>query len=206
MAIIMEIKMENNKKLKESIEKDIWYTSTNYSNMYDRLCLRNNVSKFLIVYYSVIAIVNSILPKYIENIKIKAYIFDFSSVIISVILLVASLSVSLANYPERTLKAMEAIDKLKRMKKDLITYSEEDLIEDNYKVFKELTQRYHDVVDNMELRSNFDYYKTCKKLKNNREKFTIGECVKFSLLNIMEISIYIILIIAPIIFYFGNFI
>lgn len=197
--------MENDKKLKNSLEKDINYTSRNYANMYDRLLLRDNVSKFFIVYYSIIAIVNSILPKYIQDIANKSYIFDFSSVIISIILLVVSLSVSLANYPERKLKAMIALDKLKRMKKDIGIYSEDELVVDKHKLFKEITQKYHEIVDNMELRSDYDYYKTCKSLNTDRERFNIGQCIKVCSLHIIEILIYLALTILPVVFYFYMF-
>lgn len=197
--------MENNKKLKESLEKDIKYTSANYANMHDRLQIRDNISKFLIVYYSVIGIINSILPKYWVSFVDRTNIFDFSAVIISIILLVASLSVSLANYSERTIKAVVALDKLKRMKKEIVIYSEDDLIENDYKLFKELTQKYHDIVDNMELRSDFDYYKTCKNLNTDRERFTIGQCIKVCALHMIEIFIYFVLTLLPMAFYIYMF-
>lgn len=189
-------------KIKEFLEKDIKYTSGNYANMHDRLKIRDNMSKFLIIYYSIIGIINSLLPKYMVKFVLETDILNFSALIISIILLVASLYVSLAKYSERTIEAMSALDNLKRMKKEIIMYSEDDLMKDEYKLFKELTYKYHNIVDNMELRTDFDYYKTCKSLNTAREKFTTLQEIMVHVPYVLEKLLYLILIIIPFVFYF----
>ena len=182
--------MENT-NYKNILEKDLLATSTNYTNMYDRLHRRNGITKFLIVYYSVIAILYTILPKYFiykESIK---NVFDFLSIIISIILLAASLSVSMANYSSREEKVIKAIDTLKNLRKKI--QAKDNLIESEYLKF---VKKYHKRVDSIELRSNYDYYLTRKKLK---KEITHWEYIMFPILHLAELILYISLICFPIV-------
>ncbi len=179
-----------NMNYKEILEKDLLATSTNYANMYDRLHRRNTITKFLIVYYSVIAILYTILPKYFIYEEAIKNILDFCSVVISIILLVASLSVSMANYSARETRIIQSIDLLKRLKKEL---QAKHII--NKKDFFRYINRYHEIVDSMELRTNYDYYLTRKKLK---KEISHWEYIIFPILHFLELIMYIILICCPI--------
>lgn len=185
--------------LKEKLENDIKFTSGNYANMYTRLKLRDNISKFLIVYYSVIAVINAIIPKVFVDISAdKKILLDFLSLLISIILLVASLSVSLANYSERCTKAMQGLNKLKRMKKMLSAMDAFDVF--NY---RESIAYYHEIVDNIELRTDYDYYLTCKDFKVAGNKIPWLKRCELEVLNIIEKMLYVLLIIAPLALYFN---
>lgn len=186
--------------LREKFLKDIEYTSLNYSNMYDRLQMRNNWSKFFVVYYSVIAVINAILPKVFVIPDIYCTLLDFTSIVVSIIMLVASLSVSLANYSERSLKVMQGLDALKRLKKTLV-YSNEDLEKEDYKKYSEFLTEYHGIVDNVELRTDYDFYRTCREKGEVRDRFSWMRRVSLEVKHLGEVLLYLILFAAPLIFY-----
>ena len=196
--------MENNINYMEILEKDIINTSKNYANMYDRLHRRNIMTKFLIVYYSVISILYAILPKYFILEEAIKNTLDFFSVIISIILLVSSLAVSMANYSIRETKAMKALDTLKRLKKEIQPENclkkeiqvEDCLKKDNYSNY---IKKYHKTVDSMELRSNYDYYLTRKNLG---KEILWWENITFPALHLFELLLYVFLIVFPIIILF----
>lgn len=183
--------MENNINYMKILEKDIIITSKNYANMYDRLHRRNIMTKFLIVYYSVISILYAILPKYFILEEAIKNTLDFFSVIISIILLVSSLAVSMANYSIRETKAMKALDTLKRLKKEIQVEEK-----DNYSSY---IKKYHKTVDSMELRSNYDYYLTRKNLG---KEILWWENITFPALHLFELLLYVFLIVFPIIILF----
>ena len=186
--------------LREKFLKDIEYTSLNYSNMYDRLQMRNNWSKFFVVYYSVIAVINAILPKVFVIPDIYCTLLDFTSIVVSIIMLVASLSVSLANYSERSLKVMQGLDALKRLKKTLV-YSNEDLEKEDYKKYREFLTEYHGIVDKVELRTDYDFYRTCREKGEVRDRFSWMRRVSLEVKHLGEVLLYLILFAAPLIFY-----
>lgn len=176
------------------LEKDIINTSKNYANMYDRLHRRNIITKFLIVYYSVISILYAILPKYFILEETVKNTLDFFSVVISIILLVSSLAVSMANYSIRETKVMKALDTLKRLKKEI--QAEDCIKKDNYSNY---IKKYHKTVDSMELRSNYDYYLTRKNLE---KEILWWENITFPALHLFELLLYVFLIVFPIIILF----
>ena len=188
------IVMENNINYMKILEKDIINTSKNYANMYDRLHRRNIITKFLIVYYSVISILYAILPKYFILEETVKNTLDFFSVVISIILLVSSLAVSMANYSIRETKVMKALDTLKRLKKEI--QAEDCIKKDNYSNY---IKKYHKTVDSMELRSNYDYYLTRKNLE---KEILWWENITFPALHLFELLLYVFLIVFPIIILF----
>ena len=77
----------------------------------------------------------------------------------SIITLVASLCVSIANYPARINNALINLNKLKRLKKtieeNLYIINDSTYIKESHKKY---TNDYHNIVDNMECRSNFRFF------------------------------------------------
>ncbi|WP_432748220.1 SLATT domain-containing protein [Pectinatus frisingensis] len=148
------IEIKHDPPLKKLLH-DLDYTSKNCSRIYNRLKMYDVVSKKTIVIYSFFSIILSIMPKYfsISNINL----LDFLSVITSIALLIASLGVSLANYHDRAKNAMTCLNGLKRMKKALESTKDTD---------SGLTEKrdiYNRIVQNMEIRTDLDFFKTCKE-------------------------------------------
>lgn len=162
--------MDNShENLLESLKRDIAFTAGNYGQMHDRLILRDWASRIAIVYYSLVTIVYAVLSLCFT--VSNEGLLDFVSICVSVITLVASLMISFARYSERAIKAMQALDQIKRIKKELVKYSFADLCKDNFALYDEFVEKYHTIVDEVELRAESDYYRTCKVLKN-KEAYT----------------------------------
>lgn len=150
--------------LLESIRQDIEVTTSNYAQMHERLRLRDGASKLFVTYYSVFAILFSLMPFFFGEQIAYRPLFDFLTISMSIIVLVASLLISFAKYSERSLQAVKALDDLKRLKKELSKYTADDMRDNECKRYDNCVERYHQIVDRMELRTEIDYYRSCKKL------------------------------------------
>lgn len=189
--------------LLESIQRDVELTTSNYAQMHERLRLRDKASKFFVTYYSVFAILFSLIPFFFaERIEQRAS-FDFLTISISIVVLVASLFISLAKYSERALRAVEALDNMKRLKKELSIIEETDLWQDDCAKYKSYVKIYHQIVDCMELRTDIDYYRTCKNLsikKEYKDRWdNLSQFNKFlaTIARIAEYLIYTLLVLFP---------
>ena len=158
----------NKQKLLTSIKRDIEFTSGNYAQMYNRLKLNDSISKFLITYYSTVSIIYGLFPLFFEDKIVYLTGLDFLMMSLSVVVLIASLLISFAQYGERSKQVMTGLDRLKRLKKELLQYSDDNFTKELYKKF---IDEYHGIVDSIELRSDLDYFRTCKEL-NSRGKYT----------------------------------
>ena len=157
-------------ELKESIKRDIEFTSGNYAQMYKRLKSNDTASRFFLVYYSTVSIIFGLFPMFFEDKIIFPSILNFLMISLSIIVLIASLLISFAQYGDRSKKVMYGLDQLKRLKK-LLQY--EDCAPENDKCpnYRDVIKNYHKIVDNIELRSDLDYFRACKEL-NSRGKYT----------------------------------
>lgn len=194
--------MDNShENLLENLKRDIAFTASNYGKMYDRLILRDWASRTAIIYYSVVTIVYALFSAYF-TVNHRDW-FDFFSICISIVSLVASLMISFAKYPERTLKAMRALDDIKYLKKDLAKYSYADLCANNHQIYDDFIKRYHRIVDDVELRANGDYYRTCKALKKKKEyadawdKLSLFQKATACFARPIEYLFYLLLFLAP---------
>ena len=158
----------NKQKLLTSIKRDIEFTSGNYAQMYNRLKLNDSISKFLITYYSTVSIIYGLFPLFFEDKIVYLTGLDFLMMSLSVVVLIASLLLSFAQYGERSKQVMTGLDRLKKLKKELLQYSDDNFTKELYKKF---IDEYHGIVDSIELRSDLDYFRTCKEL-NSRGKYT----------------------------------
>ena len=158
----------NKQKLLTSIKRDIEFTSGNYAQMYNRLKLNDSISKFLITYYSTVSIIYGLFPLFFEDKIVYLTGLDFLMMSLSVVVLIASLLISFAQYGERSKQVMTGLDRLKQLKKELLQYSDDNFTKELYKKF---IDEYHGIVDSIELRSDLDYFRTCKEL-NSRGKYT----------------------------------
>ena len=181
--------------LKESIENDITMTCSNYTKMHSRLQLRNNMASILIVYYSILSIILGLINRYFTISELADSVLDFSAILTTIIILVSSLMISLANYSTRIQRAVSAIDKLKKMKKEIKALSG-GMDEESYK--KRIIE-YHSIIDQMELRSDIDFYRTCIQKKKTEDYFTGLQKFVLSCEIIIERLFYLCLIVGPII-------
>ena len=194
--------MDNShENLLENLKRDIAFTAGNYGQMHDRLILRDRVSRIAIVYYSIVTIIYAVFSVCFD-VKSTDWL-NFFSICVSIVALVASLMISFAKYPERVLKAMRALDDIKHLKKDLAKYSHADLCANNHKIYDDFIKRYHSIVDDVELRANGDYYRTCKALKKKKEYADAWDKLSFfpkasaCLARPLEYLFYLFLFLAP---------
>lgn len=206
----------DNPKKWESIS-DI--TLRNYSNMQNRLSYRNKFSNYILIYYSIFLIVNTLTAKYINNIDNFSYnreLSEYFGIILSIIILVYSLVNNNANYPIRINNIIKSINSLKTIKREIKPMT-----------IKKFKDNYFQITDNTELRTDIDFYETIKGLcreentnifkikcenENKFKKFPkekinnyiseLGGLIKISikifLLKILDIIILLIPIIATI--------
>ena len=125
-------------------------TLSNYINMEKRLSDSKKLSDFILVYYSIFLIINSLTSVYFDSYNAK--VCEYFGIILSIVMLAYSLINSNANYSRRIETVTAAINSLKRLKRD-------NLINENLDFFKE---EYNRIVDNVEFRSDLDFFKTVK--------------------------------------------
>ncbi len=185
--------------------RDLDFTTENYGQMYKRLHTQDVVSRFFVVYYSVISILYGILP-----LSFKAYIkfpalLEYVTLTFSIVVLIASLLISFANYETRTKQVVASLDKLKRLKKKIkAQINAPDSAEVKNKItVDEAIDSYHEIVDSMELRADVDYYRACHNLYKNRKHpetwerlswLHKAECCVFPIINLI---FYVLLFVSP---------
>lgn len=178
-------------------------TIGNISKMANRLERRNNWFQFLLLYYSIVGIINALIPKYfdLEN-SLPPFIFnafEFWDVVIAIVLLIVSSQVALFKYPERIKACVNKLNEIKAfsidMKKNAINHTYYDRYEQITKDFDFLFSR-------------VDFYYSCiefdAKNKNTKEverHFSKGEKASIKLRVFLENSSYFILSVCPIITY-----
>ena len=103
----------------EKWEKICSITLSNYVNMEKRLSYKQKFSDFILVYYSIFLIINTLSVKYFPTLFDNA-ISEYLGVIISIVLLAYSLINSNARYSKRIDDIIKAINKLKTIKREII--------------------------------------------------------------------------------------
>ena len=136
--------------------KDVWRkicstTLSNYINMEKRLSESKRMSNLILTYYSIFLIINSLTALYFE--WYNKQLCEYFGLILSIVLLAYSLINSNANYSQRIDSVTNAINELKTLKRTLT--------DDNINEFKE---KYYNITDNVEFRSDIDFFYTVKSL------------------------------------------
>ena len=125
-------------------------TLSNYINMEKRLSENKKFSNFVLTYYSLFFIINSLTAVYFDLYNDK--LSEYFGIILSVIMLAYSFINSNANYSRRIDVITNAINELKTLKRN--SFSEENL--------EMFINKYNDIVDNVEFRSDIDFFRTIK--------------------------------------------
>lgn len=147
------------KTTKADILHDIDYTQSNCSYIQKRLNKWDIYTKIYIVEYSLFSIFFSMLPKYFSLRTDILALLDFASISVSIVMLVVSLYVSLANYQKRAESALDVLNQLKKMKKDIAAIPEDRFTK---KIYEKKSKRYYDIVQKLEIRDDLDFFRTCK--------------------------------------------
>lgn len=132
-------------------------TLNNYINMEKRLSGSKKLSNFILVYYSIYLIISSLTSSFFA--WYNKQLSEYFGIVISIIILAFSLINSNANYSKRIENITNAINSLKTIKRKLC---DEDL-ENNI-------SEYNAIVDQIELRSDLDFFNTIKMLCKSHNK------------------------------------
>ena len=189
----------NKKDGKDSLLHDIEYTSSNCSYMQKRLNRWDVHTKIYIIEYSLFSIFLSIAPKYIPISGNILGGIEFLSSAVSIVILVVSLYVTLANYQKRAENALLILNKLKKMKKDVSSISDEDF---SAKKYNKYSKRYYRVVRYMEVRDDLDFYRTCITLPSDEHPhmFTRSQKIYYKLSILIGFCFRVGIILIPIMF------
>ena len=178
-------------------------TIGNISKMANRFERRNNWFQFFLIYYSIVGIIDALIPQYFSlSTALPTYInniFDFWDVLIAIVLLIFSSQVALFKYPE---KIKSCVNKLNQLK-SLMNGQSSNQIDYN---------TYNTIMDDIDfLFSRTDFYYSCLEYdKTNSKKKSEGEVSKhFRFFEIafivlkkwLENIFYFVLTILPIVSY-----
>lgn len=194
---------------KNKLRRKIELTTNNFGQMANRLERRNFMFQFLLMYYSVIGIVNELFPLYfnLEKTFNATYLsfFNFWNICTAIIFLIFSSQIALFKYPERTKSCMKSLNNLKELQNDLETEDENKIKDKYYKIISEIDFLF----------SRTDFYLSCVTIDKGKEekdkhevKNHFGFFEKF-FINIklgLEYLAYILLVTTPIIMYIYIFI
>lgn len=150
-------KMESGEPEKGNYDKKKWKkiintTQSNYANMIKRLSRKQKVSNFVLIYYSIFLIINTLTAKYFPDF-FDSSLAEYFGIILSVVMLAYSLINNSANYAVRISNVEEALNKLKTIKRDLAN--------DN---LQECIKKYNKITDTTERREDVDFFVTVKHL------------------------------------------
>jgi hypothetical protein len=149
-----------------NLERNCTLSSSNCGNIANKLTKRKNFFQILLPYYSIIGIINGLIPRFFSPIsKEKLDLLGFWGIIVSISFLVISMLISLAKYPERIERATYNLNNLKILKNNLQT-AKNDLNEDE---IRDYWQQYNNIIQNYSLVNRRYFYKTCK----HQDKHTI---------------------------------
>lgn len=178
-------------------------TSSNYGNLANQLQKRKNVFQILLPYYSIIGIINGLIPRFFTLCTYQKDILAFWGICVSVTFLVISMQIALARYPERIESANNKLNSIK----SLINHIESDQQIEN---ISDYWKEYNALISNSSFIQRRYFYKTCKitdkKSSNTQNKETAShfskiESICFILVEFFENMFYIILFLLPFIIY-----
>lgn len=127
-------------------------TQSNYANMITRLSRKRGVSNFVLVYYSIFLIINTLTGKYFPDL-FNSVLAEYFGIILSVVMLAYSLINSSSNYEVRISNIETGLNKLKTIKRELSDDNLQDCID-----------KYNKLTDGIERRQDVDFYITVKHL------------------------------------------
>ncbi|WP_148550674.1 SLATT domain-containing protein [Paraclostridium bifermentans] len=128
-------------------------TQSNYANMTKRLTRKSKVSNFILIYYSIFLIINTLTGKYFPN-NYNLILAEYFSIILSVIILAYSIINNNANYNIRINSIEDSLNEIKNLKRKL----------DGEKSLDKYVDAYNNITDKTERRDDIDFFHTVKQL------------------------------------------
>lgn len=188
------------KDLYNSLVHDCSFTIENFANMQRRFSTRNSFTSFILVYYSLLSIINDLLPKFFVISDDKYNNLEFFNICTSIVFFYFALQIGFADYGTRSHKLADAVAQLKFFTKQLKKYTENGITKEEY---KELVNQYHELIETTEPVPRRDYYRTCQSLEPKRvyTHFTFQERAIIRFHIISELTLYVVVTIAPLFLY-----
>ena len=158
-------------------------TQSNYANQLTRLSKDAKRADFILIYYSLALIIYSLSVKFYPSLFDETWI-SYSSIILSIVVLIYSIINSKAAYPKRIRKIQKALNKIKGLKREVgdlpnLTDCHRSSESKNAdpcddcghkqicSQLESLKKEYDDLVSSTEVREDIDFYHTicqlCKK-------------------------------------------
>lgn len=187
-------------------------SSMNYGNISNKLDKRKTIFQILLPYYSIVGVINSLLPRYFDNIdNTRLNYLYFWGIVISIVFLVISMQIALARYPERIENATKNLNHLKILKNQAEHLKINENATEND--LKKLWISYNELIQSNVLVNRRYFYKTCKDYDSGNEKktsnyesevkthFKLLEKVYINFTNFLESILYFFMFILPFIVY-----
>lgn len=191
---------QGQKDLFNSLIHDCSFTIENFANMQRRFSTKNSYTSFILVYYSLLSIINDLLPKFFTIVEQKQIVLEFFNICASIVFLYFALQVGFANYGSRSHKLSNVVAQLKFFTKQLKKYSEAGVSKEQY---GKLVNQYHELIETTEPVPRRDYYHTCQSLDSKRvyTHFTYQERAIIRFQIVSEFLLYIVVATAPVFLY-----
>lgn len=188
-----------NVELMYSIKRDCELTTQNYSNMQRRFSNENRFNSFLLVYYSIVSIVNDLVPRFFDLPSNVDTNLEFINIVFSIVFLYLALEIGFSNYGERSNSLAHAVSKLKFFSKELKKYKDGVSLAE----YKQLTESYQKIIDGIEIVPRIDFYRTCKAKEADqiKERFSFFERLFLHFSTLFKITLNFFAIISPIVLY-----
>ena len=161
--------------------KDKYYrimdrTQSNYAHQLKRLSKDDKRANFILIYYSLALIVYALSLKFYPD-KFNETWTSYSSIILSVIVLIYSIINSKAAYTERIAKIVHALNEVKRLKREIGALPDTSIFSncpsqqscmcnqtDACKALEDLKKEYDRLVSGTEIRDDLDFFYTIRHL------------------------------------------
>ena len=147
------------KEIKEKFLIDIKYERNVCSSMYERFHKWDAFTKMYLIEYPFFCILSSILPQYVPFDSWNESLLEFMLVSLSIILLIASVCVTFANFQKRAEKTLYIIKKWEKFMNDISAN-----LDDSFE-YEDYLNRYHQIASRMECPDKIDIY-TARKACN----------------------------------------
>lgn len=159
-------------------------TQTNYVNQLNRLSKAEKRSDFILIYYSLALIIYPLSVQFYPSLLDATWI-TYSSIVLSIVLLVFSIINSKAAYPQRISALQVALAKMKQLKREVgalpnlvkrppkcLNSSEAEHVSscdscsfsESCKKLEEIKREYGQIINSTEMREDIDFYYTIVQL------------------------------------------
>ena len=198
----------------DNLKRKCLLTIGNISKMANRLERRNNWFQFFLIYYSIVGIIDALIPKYFSlTTALPMYvnsIFEFWDVLIAIVLLIFSSQVALFKYLERIKSCVNKLNQLKAYSNNIgfnnQEYDKYNAIMADIDFLFNRTDFYYSCVEFDKKSSSSRIFFFPKKTSETSKHFTKFEILFILLKKWLENTFYFTLTILPVLTYISLFI